>query len=66
MCIYCGDGEDARQAREHAATIADNLRDLAAHYRETARGRGDHHNEKAKLVLYKARAVIRDLVADWV
>lgn len=69
MCNLCGTSvEDKQAARNHCLTIAEQLVALAEIYREFAWGDLKPHGDSPRLsnAGSMAKAVIRELVGEWV
>mgnify|MGYP001585302937 CR=1 FL=1 len=65
MCDWCGSDEEGRRGREAAGAIADRLRALASNYDGIANRRIRPHSDDTKPVAIRAKALIRQLVEDW-
>lgn len=67
MCDLCSDDNVTRgKAKNEALYIADRLERTAEFYRRMAHGEVKPHSDAAKTFSHAARALVRDLVQDWV
>lgn len=66
MCEFCGTEDERRQAATTALYVANRAEKVARHYRDLAHGTIKPHTDEMKRIEVVARALIRDLVDDWV
>lgn len=67
MCNLCaGTEEERKAARRDHIVLAEKMEALAKAYRSMASGTLAPHGNEATTVGHAARAVVRELVAEWV